>query len=231
MTFFGQKSKKIFAQNPEKFRKEEWKKNFFFRKFYSAHVYRNLRTIPKVSAENPKRFKTFKKNFKPQIVPLRRVEGSFDKFLTFFGQKSEKNFAQNPEKFRKEEWKKNFFFRKFYSGHVYRNLRTMPKVSAENPKRFKTFKKYFKPQIVPLVTQKLVLTTFWRFFAESLKKFSLKIRKKLWREKSENCFFRKFYSGHVYRNLRTIPKASAENPKRFKTFKIYFKPQIVPLDA
>ena len=74
--------------------------------------------------------------------------------------------------------KKNFFFCKFYSGHVYRNLRTMPKVSAENPKRFKTFKNYFNQQIVPLVTQKLVLTTFWRFFAESLKKFSLKIRKK-----------------------------------------------------
>ena len=104
-------------------------------------------------------------------------------------------------------------------------------VSAENPKRFKTFKKYFKPQIVPLVTQKVVLTTFWRFFAESLKKISLKIRKKFWKEKPENCFFRKFYSGHVYRNLRTTPKVSAENPKLFKTFKIYFKPQIVPLDA
>ena len=135
-------------------------------------------------------------------------------------------------KIRKKFWKEkseNCFFRKFYSGHVYRNLRNIPKVSAENPKRFKTFKKYFNQQIVPLVTQKVVLTTFWRFFAESLKKFSLKIRKKIWKEKSENCFLRKFYSGHVYRNLRTIPMVSAENPKPFKTFKKYFKPQIVPL--
>ena len=155
-------------------------------------------------------------------------KSSFHIFWKFFFQKSEK-FSLKNRKNSEKETKNHYFFRNFYSGHVDRILRTIPKVSAENPKRFKTFKKYFNQQIVPLVTQKVVLTTFWRFFAESLKKFSLKIRKKIWKEKSENCFLRKFYSGHLYRNLRTIPLVSAENPKRFKTFKKYFKPQIVPL--
>ena len=108
LTFFGQKSEKIFAQNPEKFRKEEWKKNFFFRKFYSAHVYRNLRTIPKVSAENPKRFKIFKKIFQATNCSSGHAEGSFDNFLKIFRRKSEKIFAQNPKKTLKRKIRKLF---------------------------------------------------------------------------------------------------------------------------
>ena len=117
-------------------------------------------------------------------------KGSFHNILKFFGQKSEKISPKNRKKSEKKT-KKNYFFHTFYSGHVDRILRTMSKVSAENPKPFKTFKKFFKPQIVPLVTQKVVLTTFWRFFADSLKKFSLKIRKIL-KRKIRKMFLPKF---------------------------------------
>ena len=182
---------KCFAQKFEKFLKRKTKKNYFFRNFYSGHSDKFLRTIPKVSAENPKRFKTFEKKVKVTKCSSGRAEGSFDNFLKFFGRKSEKFCSQNPKKFWKEK-SENCFFRNFYSGHVDKNLRTMPKVSAENPKRFKTFKNYFKPQIVPLDTQKIVLTTFWRFFAGSLKKISLKIRKKIPKRKIRKLFLPKF---------------------------------------
>ena len=79
------------------------------------------------------------------------VEGSFDKFSKFFGQKSE-NILLKSRKNSEMKTKKNCFFRNFYSGHVDRILRTMPKVSAENPKRFKTLEKNFKPQTIPLDT-------------------------------------------------------------------------------
>ena len=104
------------------------------------------------------------------------VEGSFDKLLKFFGH-SLKIFCSKFEKFLKRKTKKNYFFRNFYSGHVDRFLRTMPKVSAENPKRFKTLEQKFKSQTNPLDTQKLVLTTSRSFLAESLKNFHSKSEK------------------------------------------------------
>ena len=186
------KSLKNFRSKIEKILKRKQKKTIFSRNFYSGHVDRLLRTMPKVSAENPKRFKTLEKNFKLQFVPLDTQKVVITFSWSFLAESLKKFLLKIRKKFWKEK-SENCFFRKFYSGHVYRNLRTNPKVSAENPKRFKTFKKYFNQQIVPLVMQKVVLTTFWRFFAESLKKFSLKIRKKFWKEKSENCFFRNFF--------------------------------------
>ena len=46
----------------------------------------------------------------------------------------------------------------------------------------KLLKKKWKSQSVPLDAQKVVLTTSWSFLAESLKNFSLKIRKKFRKE-------------------------------------------------
>ena len=63
---------------------------------------RILRTMPKVSAENPKWFKIFKKN-QATNCSSGHVEGSFENFLKFFCQKSEKFFAQNPGNFWKED--------------------------------------------------------------------------------------------------------------------------------
>ena len=126
-----------------------------------------------VSAENRKRFKTWKK-IQATNCSSGHEEGSFNNFLKIWT-KVWKIFAQKSKKFWKEN-EKNCFFHNFYSGHVDSYLRTMPKVSAENPKRLKTLKKYFKPQIVPLDTKKVVLTTFWRFGQKS-EKFSLKNRK------------------------------------------------------
>ena len=103
------------------------------------------------------------------------VEGSFDKLFNFLA-KVWKYFAQNSKNFWKEK-QKNYLFRNLYSGHLDKFLRTIPKVSAENPKWFKTFKKDLKSQNVPLDAQKVVLTISWSFLAESPKKFSLKIRK------------------------------------------------------
>ena len=108
--------------------------------------------------------------------PLGHVEGSFDKLFKFFGQ-SHKIFCSKFEKFLKRKTKKNYLFRNLYSGHLDKFLRTIPKVSAENPKWFKTFKKVLKSQNVPLDAQKVVLTTSWSFLAESPKNFSFKIRK------------------------------------------------------
>ena len=124
---------------------------------------------------------------------------------------------------RKKLWKKNkknYFSRNFYSEHVDRVLRTMPRVYAENPKRFKTFKSFFKPKIVRLHTQMLVLTTSRSFFwPEVWKIFRSNSEKTLKRKTKKTILFRNFYSGHVDRNLRTTPKVSAANPKRFKTLK------------
>ena len=146
--------------------------------------------MTKVFAENPKRFKTFKK-VQATNCSSGQAKGSFDNFLKFFGQKTEIFLAQHPKKVWKEKEKK-LFHRNFYSGHVDRVLRTMPRVYAENPKRFKTFKSFFKPKIVRLHTQMLVLTTSWIFLARSRKKFSLKFRKSSERKNKENYFFPQF---------------------------------------
>ena len=172
--------------------------------------------MTKVSAENPKRFKTLEKNFKPQTGPLDTHKVVLTNSWRFLAE-SLKNFRSKVEKSLKKKIRK-LFLPNFYSGHIYTNLRTMPKVSAENPKRFKTLEKNFKPKIVPLDTQKVVLTTFWKFFGRKSEKFFSQNPKKFWKEKSENSFFRNFFSGHVDRHLRTKPKVSAENPKRFKIF-------------
>ena len=177
-----------------KFRRKFWEEkseNYFFRNFYSGHVNRISRTMTKVSAENPKRFKTLKK------VPATNcssghAKGSFDNFLKFFGQKSEIFFAQHPKKSLKRKIKKNYFSRNFYSEHVDRVLRTMPRVYAENPKRFKTFKSFLQPEIVPLHTQMLVLTTSRSFLARSRKNFSLKFRKNSEKKKQKNYFIPQF---------------------------------------
>ena len=107
LKFIGQKSEKFFAQIPKKFWKEKQKKTIFFRNFYSGHVDRNLRTMPKVSAENPKRFKTLKK-FQVTKCSSGHAECSSDKTLKFFGQKCEKSFAQNPKKVLKRKIRKLF---------------------------------------------------------------------------------------------------------------------------
>ena len=126
--------------------------------------------MPKVSAENPKLFK-FKKQNQATNCSSGHVERIFVNFLKFFGQKSEKNFRSKSEKILKRRIKK-LILRNFYSGHVDRILRTMPKVSAENPKRFKTFKK--------ISSQKLFLWTRRRLFWKLLEVF--------FGQKSENFF-------------------------------------------
>ena len=68
----------------------------------------------------------------------------------------------------------------------------MPKVSAENPKRFKTFESFFKPKIVRLHTQKVVLTTSWRLLAKSLKIFcsnSEKVLKRKTKKTNSSAIF------------------------------------------
>ena len=118
-------------------------------------------------------------------------KSSFHIFWKFFFQKSEK-FSLKNRKNSEKETKNNYFFRNFYSGHVDRLLRTMPKVSAENPKRFKTFKINFKLQIVPLDTQKVVFTFSWSFLAKSLKNYRSKIEKKFWKGNKNKLFFPHF---------------------------------------
>ena len=114
-------------------------------------------------------------------------KSSFHIFWKFFFQKSEK-FSLKNRKNSEKETKNNYFFRNFYSGYVDRLLRTMPKVSAENPKRFKTFKKKFKLQIVPLDTQKVVFTFSWSFLAKSLKTFRSKFEKNSEKKTKTNFF-------------------------------------------
>ena len=63
--------------------------------------------MPKVSAENPKLFK-FKKQIQATNCSSGHVEGSFENFLKFFGQKSDKFFAQNPKKKYEKKNKKIF---------------------------------------------------------------------------------------------------------------------------
>ena len=58
--------------------------------------------MPKVSAEDPKRFKTFKK-FQAKNCSSGHVEGRFENLVKFFGQKSENILL----KIRKNSEKKN----------------------------------------------------------------------------------------------------------------------------
>ena len=220
MKFYGQKSENFFAQNPKEILKRKTKINCLFRIFYSGHVDRILRTIIKFSAENPKRFRTFWK--KAANCSSGHVEGSFENFLKFFGQKSENFFAQNPKKIWKKKQKLTVYSAFFYSGHVDRFFRAMPKVCAENPKRFRTLKK-IKSQIVPLDTQKVVLTTSWSFLAKSVKKFRSKSEKIPKRKAKKTCFSRKFYSGHLDRILRTHAKSFCRKSKTVQNIYKNFK--------
>ena len=102
---FWPKVWKIFAHNSKKLWKEN-EKNCFFRNFYSGHVDIILRTMPNVSAENPKVSKL--KENQATKCSSGHVEGSFVKFMNFFGQKSENNLLKNRKKFWKEEQKKLF---------------------------------------------------------------------------------------------------------------------------
>ena len=106
----------------------------------------------------------------------------------------------------------------------------MPKVSAENPKRFETLKKKFQATNCSSGHAEGSYHIFLKFFGGKSEKFSLKIRKKFWKENKNKLFSRNFYSGHVDRILRTMPKVSVENPKRFKTLEKNFETQTVPLD-
>ena len=71
---------------------------------YSRHVDRILRTMPNVSAENPKVSK-LKKN-QATKCSSGHVEGSFDNFSKVFGQKSENILLKNRENSEKENQKK-----------------------------------------------------------------------------------------------------------------------------
>ena len=79
----------------------------------------------------------FRKKFQATNCSSGHVEGSVDKFSKFFGQKSENTLLKN-RKDSEKKTKENYFFRNFYFGHLDKFLRTIPNVSAENPKRFKT---------------------------------------------------------------------------------------------
>ena len=147
---FLAKSLKVLCSKFEKKSEKKNKKNYFFRNFYSGPLDRFLRTMLKVFEENLKRFKTWKK-YKATSGSCGHAEVSFHKFLKFFGQKSE-SILLKIRKISEKKNKKNYFFRKFYSGHVDGSLRTMPNVSAENPKRFKILEKVFESQTVPLDT-------------------------------------------------------------------------------
>ena len=150
LKFFGQKSEN-FLLKIRKNSGKKTKKKLFFRSFYSGHVDRILWAMPNVSAENPKRFKIFLNKIKVTKCSSGRAEGTFENFFEIFWPKVWKIFAQKSKKFWKEN-KKTVFFRNFCSGHLDRFLRTMPRVSAENPKRFKTLENNFKQQTIPLDT-------------------------------------------------------------------------------
>ena len=146
--------------------------------------------MPKVSAENPKRFKTLKKN-QAKNCSSAHAEGSFDNFLKFFDQKSEKIFAQILRKFWKEIKKKNYFFRNFYSGHVDGNLRTMPKVSVENPKLFKNFLKNFEATSCSCGHAEVSFHNFLKIWPKVWKIFAQK-SKKILKRKQKKLFFPQF---------------------------------------
>ena len=138
--------------------------------------------MPKVSAENPKRFKSFKKISSQKLFLWTRRK-LFWKLLENFRPEVWKLFRSKSEKTLKRRIK-NYFFRNFYSGHEDRSFRTMPKVSAENPKTTQNFRKKFKPKIVRLHTHRVVwqlLEVFgpkvWKNFAKNSKKF--------WKEKQK----------------------------------------------
>ena len=134
-----------------------------------------------------------------------------------------KIFARCSKKNLKRKTKKNYLFRNFYSGHLDRFLMNHAKGFCRKSETIQNFLKILKPQVVRVDTQKVVLTTFWRFFAESLKKVPLNIRKNSEKKNKKTISSAFFYSGHLDRFLRTMPKVSAENPKRFKNFEKKFK--------
>ena len=173
---FWPKVWKYFAQNSKNFWKEKQKKLFFPQILLLTRRWK-FENHAKGFCRKSKMIQNFRKNFRVTNCSSGHAKGSFDHFLKFFGRKSEKIFAENPKKFWKEK-SENCFFRKFYSGHLDRILRNMPKVPAENPKGFKPFLKKLKPQVVPLDTQKFVFTNFWSFLAKSLKIFCSKFEKK-----------------------------------------------------
>ena len=181
---FGQKFEKFSLKNRKNSEKKQ--KKLFFPQFLFWAPTQKLENHAKCFCRKSITIQNFRKKNQATNCSSGHVEDSFDNFLKFFGRKSEKCFAQNPKEFW-EEKSENCFFRTFYSGHVNRNLRTMPKVSAENPNWFKSFKKFFKPQIVPLDTQKVVLTTFW-IIGQKSEKFSLKNRNNSEKKQKKTVF-------------------------------------------
>ena len=176
MKFFGQKSEKCSHKIRKKFWKER-KTNYFSRNFYSGYVDRILRAMPKVSAENPTRFKISEKKFQATNCSSGNVECSFENFLKFCGRKSEKILLKIRKNSEKEN-KKNYFFSNFYSGHLDKFLRTTPKVSTENSKRFKVFLKKFKATSCSCGHAEGSFHNFFsKFFGQKSEKFSLIIRK------------------------------------------------------
>ena len=142
------------------------------------------------------------------------VEGSFDKFLKFFGQKSEKFLLKNWKNSGKKT-KKNFFSAIF-------TLDTWIEFCEPCQmflQKIRIVSKLKKNQATNCSSGH-VEGSFYKvlkFFGQNSEKFLLKIRKKFWKENKKTVFFRNFYSGHVDRILWAMPNVSAENPKRFKT--------------
>ena len=230
LKFFGQKSEKFLLKNRKNSGKKT-KKNCFFRNFYSGHADRILRTMPKVSAENAKRFKILEKKIQATNCSSGHVEGSFENFLKFFGRKSEKFLTQNPKKFWKGKQKKLFLpqFLLWTLRYIYE---THTKGFCRKSKTVQNFLKNFKATSCSCGHAEGSFHNFFEVFWPKVWKLFAQISKKFWKRKQKkNCFFRNFYSGHVDRNLRTMPKVSAENPKRFKTLEKKFKSQTFPLDT
>ena len=140
----------------------------------------------------------------------------FTIFWSFLGENL-KIFCSKFEKKSEKKNKKNYLFRNFYSGHLDRFLMNHAKGFCRKSETIQNFLKILKPQVVRVDTQKVVFTNFWSFLAKSLKIFCSKFEKIL-KRKTKKTISSAFFSGHLDRFLRTMPKVSAENPKRFKNF-------------
>ena len=189
-----------------------------------------MRTIPKVSGENPKGFKNFLKKVKVTKCSSGRAEVSFVNFLKFFGRKSEKLFTQSPKKNLKRKIRK-LFLPQFLLWTRRQNFENHAEGFCWTSKTIQNFRKKIQATNCSSGHVEGTFEKLLKFFGRKSEKFLLEIRKKFWKKNKKNCFLRNFYSGHVDRILRTMPKVSAEHPKRFKTLEKNFKPQTIPLDT
>ena len=186
MKFYGQKSEKKLSLKIRKNSERKNNKEYFFRKLYSGHVDRILRTMPKVSAENPKRFKTWKK-YKATSWSCGHAEVSFHKFLKFFGQKSE-SILLKIRKISEKKNKKKLFFPQILLWTRRWKFENHAKGFCRKSKTIQNFRKNFRVTNCSSGHVEGSFENFWSVLAKSLKIYRSKFEKIL-KRKTKKTFF------------------------------------------